>query len=132
MTTGTAFASTPCYVLKSGNRPIAPTIHSDDTQCVCVYGFSDKPVYDQFIQDADELLTPYPLVKGYLSNQIESAGSAGEALQLVILDACAEAQPVLAAATMEAVLAARQNDEDQVPVAFELIFDVETNSYRFR
>ncbi len=131
MTLGTALANTPCYVLKNGSHSLAPKIHPDDTKCVCVYGFSNKSIYDQFINDASEWLTPYPLVKGYLSNQIESAGSDGDLLQLVILDACTGTQPVLAAATMEAVLKARQRSEDQVSIAYELIFDTETNSYRF-
>lgn len=131
MTPETALANTPRYVLKNGNHSLAPTIHPDNTKSVCVYGFSAKPIYDQFINDAGELLTPYPLVEGYLSNQIESAGSDGDSLQLVILDACSGTQPVLAAATMEAVLKARQGNENQVSIAYELIFDAETNSYRF-
>ncbi len=130
MTLGTAFASTPCYVLKNGSQPISATTHPDNKKCTCVYGFSDKPVYDQFIKNADELLTPYPLVIGYLSNQIEASESADDDLLLVILDARGAKQPVLAAATMETVLAAKKNKEEQVSVEFELTFDPGTNSYR--
>jgi Fic family protein len=119
MTLGTAFASTPCYVLKNGSQPISATTHPDNKKCTCVYGFSDKPVYDQFIKNADELLTPYPLVIGYLSNQIEASESTDDDLLLV-----------LAAATMETVLAAKKNKEEQVSVEFELTFDAGTNSYR--
>ena len=116
MTQKTVLASTPCYVLKSGSQPIAPAIHPDETKCVCVYGFSDKPIYDQFIQSKSELLTPYPMVQGYLSNQVAAAGSEGDFLRLVILDATDGAQPVLGAATMSAVLLAQEQNADQVSV----------------
>jgi hypothetical protein len=132
----TDFANTPCYVLRSGNQPIYPTINFDDpdTNCVCVYSFSDKPNYDKFIKSAGQLLTPYPLVKGYLSNQIaeiDSSDTNGVCLGLVILDATDLAQPVLSAATMAAVLLAQQEKAKQVPIEFELVFDPETTSYQF-
>ena len=131
----TDFADTPCYVLKSGNLPIFPKVVGDDpdADCVCVYGFSNKLVYDQFIKNAAQPLTPYPLVNGYLANQIAVIGSDdtnGAGLRLVILDATDPAQPVLTAATMAAVLLAQQEKAKQIPVEFELVYDPETNSYR--
>ncbi len=136
MSPNTVFANTPCYVLKSGNQPICPTINSADpgTHCICVYGFSDKPIYDKFIKLARQLLTPYPLVKRYLANQIAAANAAennGIYLSLVILDATDPTQPVLPAATMAVVLRAQQEKARQVPVEYRLRFDPETTSYQF-
>lgn len=133
----TSFANTPQYVLKSGNQPIYPTIKFDalDTTCICVYGFSDKPLYDEFINNASRILTPYPLVKLYLANQIAEANSAetnGVCLSLVILDATDPAQHVVSVATMSAVLLALQEKAMQVPVEFELGFDPVTVSYQVK
>ena len=129
--------NTPRYILKSGNQPICPTIKLDDpdTQCVCVYGFSDKLIYDKFIKNAGQALTPYPLVAGYLSNRIEEARSAtthGDHLNLVILDATDSAQSVLPAATMATVLHAVQEKSKQVSIEYELVYDSETTCYRLR
>lgn len=131
------FVNIPCYVLKSGNQTIYPTINFDDpdTHSVCIYGFSDKPIYDKFIKSADQALTPYPLVKGYLSNQVDEAASikdGGDCRRLVILDAIDQAQPVLSAATMATVLLAYQEKAKQVRIEFELVFDPETTGYRLR
>ena len=128
-------ASTPFYVLKSGNQAIYPTIEFDnqDTNCVCVYGFSDKPIYDKFIKSTEQHLTPYPLVKGYLVNQVaEAASSKNEEskLRLVILDAANFEQSVLSAATMANVLLAHQAKVKQVSIDCELVLDPATNSYQ--
>ena len=133
----TGFANTPCYLLKSGNQPIYPTINFDDpgTTCICAYGFSDKPLYDEFIKNANQPLTPYPLVKRYLANQIAEANSAetnGVRLSLVILDATDPAQPVVSVAKMAAVLLALQEKAMQIPVEFELGFDPVTASYQIK
>ncbi len=132
MTQKSVQANTPSYVLKQGNQSISPTILLADpnASCVCVYGFSDKPIYDEYIKGNSAALTPYPLVKGYLSNQIDSADSDG-GLRLVILDATDDAQPVLAATTMATVLLAQQQNEKQVSIEFELVFDPESAGYRF-
>ncbi len=132
MTTTTEFASTPCYVLKSGNQPIFPTINLEDSSktCICVYGFSDKPIYDKFIDTAPQLLTPYPLVEGYLANQIaEAEATAPNGVCLVILDATDPTQSVLSAATMAEVLRAQQEKARQVSIVLELAYDPETASY---
>ena len=124
-------------VLKSGNQPIYPTIDFDDpdTSCSCVYGFSDKPIYDKFIKGADQLLTPYPLVEGFLTKMIDDQDSL-ESKRVrpgyVILDATDGGQPVIAAATIEAVLLAHQEKSKQVPIEVELAFDQDTASYRFK
>ena len=128
------FVNTPYYVLKSGNQPIYPTIGFDDpdTSCRCVYGFSDKRLYDKFIKDADQLLTPYPLVKGYLTKMLDdqdSSDSKRVCPGYVILDAASGGQPVLAAATIAAVLLAHQEKSKKVPIEVELVFDQGTASF---
>ena len=130
-------ANTPLYVLHSGNQSIYPTVNFDDpdTNCVCVYGFSDKPFYDKFIKNAGQLLTPYPLVKGYLSNRIAEAKSAetnGIPRRFVVLDAVDLTQPRLFAASMATVLLAHQEKAKKVPVEFELVFNSKTASYSFK
>lgn len=128
-----ACATTPRYVLKSGSLPISPAIKIDDQKISCVYGFSDKMIFDQFIESATKPLTPYPLVKGYLSNQIEAADAEqtnGRHLQIMILDATNERQAVVAAASMASVLLAMQEQEKQVSIEYELIIDSQTNRYR--
>ena len=137
MTNRTDFAKTPKYVLKSGKQPIHPTINFDDPEsnCICVYGFSDKPIYDQFIKNSKQLLTPYPLVEGFLANQIAELDTAAEdrfSIGLVIMDAVDPNQPVVSAATMAAVLDARKAALKKVPVEFEFHFDSETGSYHNR
>ena len=129
--------STPFFVLKSGNQAIHPTIEfaDQDTNCVCVYGFSAKPVYDKFIKNTEQHLTPYPLVKGYLANQVAESTSSGNErndLRLVILDATDFEQPVLSAAKMGTVLLAHQEKAKQVPIEYELIFDPKTTCYSFK
>ena len=134
MTNKTDVASTPKYVLKSGGQPLCAMLNLDDpkTSCKCVYGFSDKAIYDQFIQNAKQPLTPYPLVPGYLANQIaeaELAGMDGVRTGLVILDATDPAQPVVSAATMAAVLDTQQQQAKQVSIELELSFDAAAGSY---
>ncbi|QEG21077.1 hypothetical protein [Mariniblastus fucicola] len=141
MTQQTLEASTPCYLLKHGSQPISVPIHPDDpnANCVCVYGFSDKPVYDQFVKTATRLLTPYPLVKGYLANQLATDSISADTIsetetvlrRLVVLDATDESQTVVLAASMASVLAAQQQGAKRVSVEYELTFDPSTKSYRF-
>jgi len=135
MTKQADFANTPFYVLKSENQPVGPTIKFDDGDaiCVCIYGFSDKPIYDTFIESSGQSLAPYPLVKGYLANQIaeaESADAKGAHPGLVVLDATDPKQSVLLATTMASVLLAQQDADKRVCVEFELAFDSGIPGYR--
>lgn len=137
MSKRTDSANTPRYVLRNGNQAIYPSIRFDnpDTDCVCVYGFSGKAIYDKFIKSTEQALTPYPLVAGYLLNQIDDTCSdeaPGDRPRLVILDATDQAQPVLLVATMATVLLAQQEGVKQVSVEYELVFDPETTGYRFK
>lgn len=137
MTKKASFANTPYDVLKSGNQPIYPTIGFDDpdTSCSCVYGFSDKTIYDKFIKSADQLLTPYPLVKGYLAKMLDDQNS-HESKHVcpgyVILDATDLEQPVIGAATIATVLLAHQEKSKQVPIEFELVFDQKIACYQVK
>ena len=121
-------------VEKRGATGLLTTINLDDlkTNCTCVYGFSDKTIFDEFIKNAKQPLTPYPLVQGYLANQIaeaESAGKNGAGIGLIILDATDPKQPTVSAATMKAVLAAQQEKATQVQVELQLVFNSETGGY---
>ena len=135
MTNKTGFSNTPKYVLKSEGQPLCATLNLDDSKssCTCVYSFSDKLIYDQFIKNAKQPLTPYPLVQGYLANQIaeaESAGTDGVTAGLVILDATDPTQPVVSAATMAAILDAQRGQAKQVAIELELSFNSAAGSYQ--
>jgi hypothetical protein len=125
MPTGTAVTGTPCYVLMDGNCPIGPKVGplNSGSECSAVYGFSDKSCYDKFSANSQLPLTPYPLVKGYLRNQLDGPG---DGLKLVVIDAAGFREPCLQAATMQAVLDAA---ESHVTTAYRLNLDQDTNAY---
>ena len=133
MTKPSTHVATPFYILKSDKQPIFPTITFDEKNsgCICVYGFSDKPIYDKFIQSTDKLLTPYPLVGGYLENRIAEAAAPDKeiSLCLVILDATNRSQQTIVAATMATVIEAQQDKDSQTPIEFELTLDSATGNY---
>ena len=134
MTNKTDVASTPKYVLRSEGQPFHSKIESGDPKmsCAFIYGFSDKAIYDKFIKNAKQPLTPYPLVQGYLASQIAEANSAdtGEVSgRLVVIDATDPTQTIVFAATMAAVLAAQQEKAKQVSIELELTFNPETGGY---
>lgn len=127
MPTSEVRAGAPCYVLMDGNRRIGPDVvpSSAGSQCTAIYGFSDKAPYDAFCQSSPLALKPYPLVQGYLRSQLETAG---EAVQLVVIDAVGPAELVLHAATMSAVLQAQENRAAHVSVTHELV--LQADGYR--
>ena len=122
-------ADTPHYVLMNRNHRIGPEVLQADSEAVClpIYGFSAKGPYDTFCMNSQLALTPYPLVKVYLRNQTDAAGNG---LKLVVVDAAGPDDPCLHAATMEAVLEARENRTAHVTVAYRLMFDQEASAYR--
>ena len=93
---------------------------------MAIYGFSEKELYDKFSQLSGRTLTPYPLVKGYLQNQVDSAGNC---LKLVVVDATGFDEPLLDATTMEAALEAQENKASRVALKYRLTFDQKTNDY---
>ncbi|MCS7467035.1 hypothetical protein NZK35_10290 [Stieleria sp. ICT_E10.1] len=122
-------ANTPCYVLLDGKQRLAPQLIAPDSgpAFVAIYGFSDKQPYDLFIADSKLALTPYPLVKGYLKNQIAESS---DVIHLVVLDAGGPNESPLNAATMDSVLQAQQQDANQVSVSFRLTLDGDAKAYR--
>lgn len=119
---------TPSYVLMDGSRRISPDVltpHSE-IECSPIDGFSAKGLYDRFSLKGELALTPYPLVKGYLRNQVDSPG---DSLKLVVLDAAGPHEPCLHASTMEAVLEAQENRASQLTPGYRLMFDQQTTAY---
>ena len=125
----TLLVNTPCYVLLDGKQRLGPKLlppHSGP-EGVAVYGFSDKPPYDLFCANCELALTPYPLVKGYLKNQITDSG---DAVQLIVVDAAGPNEFQLNAATMNSVLEALEQKSDRVTISFRLILDKGSQAYR--
>ena len=125
------FAKVPRYVLKDGSRSTCPSVDgsSPDDPVTVIFGFSDKPEYDVFLKASSLALTPYPLVKGYLQNQISPESSV---TNLVAVDAASPHQLVFHAATMEAVLESFQLGLDQVAITHQLILDEFSKHYRIQ
>ena len=86
MTLNEFVVCTPRYVLLDGDRRLGPKVIPLDLGVMCsvIYGFSDKGLYDRFCGNSDLALKPYPLVEGYLRNQV---GGSGSKLKLVVFDA---------------------------------------------
>ena len=123
------FANTPCYVLLDGKQRLGPKTlppHSS-SEGMAIYGFSDKTPYDLFCANCEQALTPYPLVKGYLKNQITDSG---DAVHLVVVDAAGPNEAQLNAATMNSVLEAQEQKANRVTISFRLVLDQESQAYR--
>ena len=129
MPMSTVAASTPNYVLINGDLRIGPQVVplNAGMEWTAIYGFSDKGPYDKFCTKSQLALKPYPLVKGYLRNQMDSPG---DSLKLVVIDAARPREHCLRAATMAAVLEAQENHTTHVAAAYRLAFDPEANAYR--
>lgn len=118
----------PRYVLRDGRHPVGLSISHDSTVSVsAIYGFSDKPQYDHYLAQCTQLLTPYPLVKGFLQNQIEASP---DSLQLVVLDATSPTQTRLEAATMEAIFEALKLKQETICASHQLSLDPMSATYR--
>jgi len=129
MPLSTVAASTPNYVLIDGNLRIGPKVVPLDAgmECSAIYGFSDKGPHDKFCANSQRALKPYPLVKGYLRNQIDAPG---DSLKLVVIDATGPSESYLRAATICAVLEAQESHAAHVTAAYRLTFDAGANAYR--
>ena len=129
MPLSTVAASTPNYVLIDGNLRIGPKVVPADAgmECSAIYGFSDKRPYDKFCVNSQLALKPYPLVKGYLRNQIDAPD---DSLKLVVIDATGPSEPYLRAATIEAVLEAQESHAVHVTAAYRLTLDEGATAYR--
>ena len=112
-----------------GNLRIGPKVVAFDAgfECSAFCGSSDKGPYDKFCPNSQLALKPYPLVKGYLRNQIDAQG---DSLKLVVIDAAGPSEPYLHAATIEAVLEAQERRAAHVTAAYRLTFDEGATAYR--
>jgi hypothetical protein len=122
-------AKTPHYVLKDGSNPTRPRLSKSrsDNHTNVIYGFSDKPKYDVYITESPLALTPYPLVKGYLNDQIKLDG---DSLDLVVLDAASSTERCLNAVTFSSVLESLAIRSESVAITHRLILDAFSSEYR--
>lgn len=122
------FAKTPRYVLKDGSHPTCPSIlqASSDAQSTAIFGFSGKPEYDVFLQASLIALTPYPLVKRFLEDQVSHNITS---LKLIVLDAASHRQEILYAATFESVLTSLKLGLDSVELSYQLVLDEPSGAY---
>jgi len=119
----------PCYALLEGENRTGPKIVSLTSGRVCsaIYGFSAKSFYDRFLEQSDQALTPYPLVKGYFRNQVDAAG---DVLKLVVLDAAGPQETNLEAITIDSAWEAHENRASHVTADYQLEFDPQANAYK--
>lgn len=120
---------TPYYVLLDREGRIGPRVvrSESESECSAIYGFADKDPYDAFCTNSGWKLRPYPLVKGFLQNQLNAADGR---LQLVALDAVGPSQPILHATTMAAVLEAHEAKVTNIYADYRLEFDEQLGGYR--
>jgi hypothetical protein len=133
LTSNNVVVATPRYVLLIDNEKMGPTVLSGDpdSRCVAIYGFSDKGPYDKFRENGDLSLKPYPLVKGYLRNQLSNDnGNESECLRLVVLDSSSPDERIVHAASMQAVLDSMMNQKPDVPVEYKLSLVKANGVYR--
>lgn len=123
------FEKTPHYVLKHGALVHQPSIALCEAgaETKAIFGFSDKPEYDRFLVDSTEGLTPYPLVKIFLQDQLAQED---KILRLVILDPIASDASEWKAATFETVLESIQTRSESVKATHRLVRQDSSESYR--
>lgn len=136
MQTSELIIATPYYVLMDQKTPFGPTVSDPilNVEYTAIFGFSDKAPYDSFCRECSLPLTPYPLVKGYLRNQLGTSGhddASERCVKLVILDASGPRAPNVHAATMLAVLEAQEKGTAHVTSTQNLTFHPETHAYHF-
>ena len=121
--------ATPQYVLRNESYAFGPNMTKSSSKLIykSIFGFSDKPFYDKFSDESQIPLTPYPLVKGYLKNQITAV--IDELLNLIIVDATGPAADVVYAATMDSILVAHESGDKQILATHLLRFDPKVNAY---
>lgn len=122
------FVTMPRFVLFRGKDRIRPAITemNSGTACVALYAFSDKKFYDAFSVGSSTPLTPYPLVKRFLEEQIAESV---DAIHLVIVDAENPTAAQLNAVTMTSVLDAKEKQASEVQVSYRLTFDSRNETY---
>ena len=121
--------NTPRDVLLNDEQRLGPMLLAipGGPEYEAIYGFSSKQSYDLFRADSELTLIPYPLVKGYLKNQIAESA---DTVLLVVVDAAGPRETELIAATMNSVLEAQEEKANQVAISFRLTLDQESQAYR--
>ena len=129
MSINVLLVNTPCDVLFDDKQRLGPKLLAlpGEPEYEAIYGFSSKESYDLFIANSDLPLIPYPLVKGYLKNQIAESG---DTVHLVVVDAAGPQETELIAATMNSVLEAVKQNANQVTLSLRLMLDRESQDYR--
>ena len=129
MSTTATDVATPQYMFRDDDRCLGPicTALRSGMECTAIYGFSDKMHFDIFRENSSSELKPYPLVKVFLRDQAETTE---DGLRLMVLDAAKPDAPILHAATMEAVLAVREQRTTKLVSTHTLTFDQSINAYR--
>ncbi|MDA8562992.1 hypothetical protein N9L06_00920 [Mariniblastus sp.] len=133
--------ATPNYVLRDEGHAVRPVVAQASAGLIhdLIFGFSDKPFYDEFASKSKLLLLPYPLVKGYLKNQLEAAtgdddskqaNANGALLSLVVVDAAGPEADVIYATTMEAILVAFDFRAKQILATHLLRFVPKSSSFQ--
>lgn len=119
---------TPFYVLLDGKQRLGPKLLASHAgpEFKAIYGFSNREAYDLFCAKSDHSFIPYPLVKGYLQNQIADSG---DTVQLVVVDPTGPQQAHLNAATMNSILEAVNQKATQVTLSFRLTLDPALQAY---
>ncbi len=133
MSSNNVVVATPRYVLLIDNEKMGPTVllGDPDLRCVAIYGFSDKGPYDEFRENGDLALRPYPLVEDYLRNQLSNDnGNESECLRLVVLDSSSPDERFVYAASMQAVLDSMIKRKPDVPAEYKLSLVKANGVYR--
>jgi hypothetical protein len=109
----TNVAPLPLYVLLEANAPIRVQLMALDAEesPQTLYAFSDKKQYDAFTAATTRDLRPYPLVKGYLLNQMAAKS---DGVRLVAIDVPAPDVEQINVASIESVLEAFEKKSGQV------------------
>lgn len=134
MQTNELTIATPYYVLMDQKKTaVGPTVTDPilNVEYTAIFGFSDNAPYDSFCNESSHPLTPYPLVKGYLRNQLGHDDASQQCVKLVILDAPGPRAPYVHATTMLAVLEAQEKGITHVASTQHLTFHLETHAYHF-
>ncbi|MEW4452030.1 hypothetical protein AB1L30_05030 [Bremerella sp. JC817] len=92
-----------------------------------LYGFSDSDAYERFRSHSTNDYRPYPLVKGYLREQLQSDS---ERIGLIVLDAVSARDEQLNAAAMDNVLQALEASDAKVGSRYRLTYDAATLAYQ--
>lgn len=122
-------STTPRFVLMAAGKRIGPHISlaTQSEKCNAIFAFTDKLCYDKFCLNSKEKLTPYPLVKRFLTDLLESSG---DELNLIVLDATEPLQPSIKAVTAERVLQAMNDQAGEVEVTHHMDLDPELGGYQ--